>query len=569
MRHMKLFRNRLFLLLLVIPALFSCRRYEMISGSSVITPFEKCFSNDSLKFSLSTYAPYDLNTKKVSKKDRKLLKQIKVEKGTKVFFIGFNDFNHPHYLIALLENKDFDLSAYKRMKRNPQTYYSDDVKAKLDTFPIFYKARSIGKNYIYEAALPFANYTTRLLHVTDSIIEDKYMSEFNPYGVDFSQGPHYAPCSPDNPFTLAWEAFKSNDEVNYLKPLQLLRENKSDYQKASEKGMLYQALANYFSLINEQDSVAYYWGKLNTKPIDKTLPEEYLLPASPKILELAKTNRVIMFNEAHTNPTHRHYVGLLLDSLYALGFRYLALEALGQDSTINKHGFPTINSGFYTNEPTMANLIRYAKHLGYQLMGYDSESSNREYDQAKNIFDKTFTIEPLARVVVLAGHGHINESTQSGRKMMAAYFREISDINPVTVDQTALEGFTLPQLTTDGAYILNDEGMQSLKFPVQIQSDFKVYNDYSPVALDNCFSSSQSSKVSIEVPKDSLDQKQNHILLVYKAEELTKGIQPVPTAIKYLKENNVADAKLCPGEYAIVVKNYNGDIVWQHKIQVK
>lgn len=569
MPRMKLFGNRLFLLLLVIPTHFSCRRYEMISGSSVITPFEKCILNDSLKFSISTYAPYDLNTKKISKKERKLLKQVKVEKGTKVFFIGFNDFNHPHYLVALLENRDFDLSAYKRMKRNPQTYYNDDVKAKLDTFPMFYNASSIGKNYIYEAVLPFANYITRLLHVTDSLIEDKYMSEFNPYGVDFSQGPTYSPYSPDNPFTLARNAFKSNDEVNYLKPLQLLRGHKSDYQKASEKGMLYQALANYFSLINEQDSVTYYWDKVNTKPINKILPQKYLLPASPKILELAKTNQIIMFNEAHTNPTHRHYVGLLLDSLYALGFRYLALEALGQDSTINKFGFPTINSGFYTNEPTMANLIRYAKQLGYQVVDYDSESSNREYDQAKIIFDKTFAIEPLAKVVVLAGHSHIDESTQSGKKMMATNFREISGINFLTVDQTALEGFTLPQPTTDGAYILNDAGMQSLKFPVHIQFDFKVYNDYSLVELDNCFGSSQSSKISIIVPKYSLNQKQQHILLVYKAGELTKGIQPVPSAIKYLKETNVANAKLCPGEYTVVVKNYNGDIVWQHQLQVR
>ncbi len=555
-------------MLLIIPALLSCTRYEMVSGSTVITPFEKCFSNDSLKFSLSTYAPYDLNTKKIGKKERRLLKQIKVERGTKVLFTGFNDFNRPHYLIALLENREFDLSAYKGTKGAPQANRSDGAEAKPDTFPVFYSARSIGKNYIYEAALPFADYTARLLHVTDYIVENESMSEFKPYGVGFSQGPRYAPCSPDNPFTLAWDAFRGNGEVNYLRPLQLLRGSRPDYQTAAEKAMLFQALANYFSLINEQDSVAYYWGRLNDKPADRILPKKHLLPASPKILEAAKANQIVMFNEAHTAPSHRHYVGLLLDSLHALGFRYLALEALGGDSTVNKHGFPSIDSGFYTNEPTMGNLIRRAKHLGYQVVGYDSESSAREYDQAKNIFAKTLAVEPLAKVVVLAGHGHIDESTRTSRKTMAAYFREISGINPITVDQTALEGFAPSEPTAGGAYILDDGVMQDLEIPVQIQSDFKVYNGYRLAALDNCFGSSQSLKVSIEVPKDSLDQRQSHILLVYKAEELTEGVQPVPTAIRYLKEDNVADAKLCRGEYAVVVKNHYGEVVWQHRLQV-
>ena len=568
MYHTKLSGNKLLLLLSLIPALFSCGKYQIISGSRVITPFEKCFSNDSLKFSFSTYAPNNLNTSKIRKADRKLLKRIKVAKNSQVLFIGFNDFNYPHYLIGLLEKQDFDSSGYQRMKSNPETLYYEDVKAKLDTVPMFYRSRKIGKNYIYEAALPFKEYTTRFLYVTDSINEDKYMSNFNEYGVDFSQGSYYSPCSPNNPFTLAAEAFKNKEAVNYLSPLHILRSHQPDYQKASEKGLLYQAFANYFSLVNEPDSVNYYWNKLGTKIPTKMLSEKNFLPASPNILKLAKVNSVVMFNEAHTNPTHRYYVGMLLDSLYALGFRYLALEALGNDSTLIKYGFPTTESGFYTNEPTMANLIRRAKKLGYQVVGYDSESSNREYEQAKNIFDRTLVHDSRAKIIVLAGHGHISETVQSGRKMMAAHFREISSINPLTIDQTTLESFTLPRHTPAGVYLLSNEGKADFSFPVQISSDIKIYNNFKLKELDNCLNSGASSIISVEVPQDSLAQKQHYVLLIHKAEELKAGIHPVPTAIKYLKNSNIATIKLCTGEYLVEVKNNLGEIVWQRKLRV-
>ena len=188
--------------------------------------------------------------------------------------------------------------------------------------------------------------------------------------------------------------------------------------------------------------------------------------AIEKIIDEAKNHQIIMINENHFFPNHRLLVSELLPKLKATGFSYLALETLDvkQDSLLNlKNAFPTLETGFYTSEQNYANLIREAKALGFQFVAYENRdnSKNREIEQAENLYNKTFNIDPSAKVVVLAGIDHILEKpTPRGKSWMATVFKEKYNIDPLTISQTHLiayrKQFQCEYCLIDSKYFKND-----------------------------------------------------------------------------------------------------------------
>lgn len=191
------------------------------------------------------------------------------------------------------------------------------------------------------------------------------------------------------------------------------------------------------------------------------------------IVEEAKNHQIVMINENHFFPNHRILVYELLPKLKALGYNYLALEALGnkEDSLLNaKNGYPILSSGFYTSEQNYGNLIRYAKDLGFQFVSYDCSDCaiDREVFQAETIFNKTFKNNPDTKVVVLAGIDHILEKpTKTGKKWMATIFKEKYGRDPLTISQTHLNKY---RKEFKNKYVLintknfNDERMKSIDF---------------------------------------------------------------------------------------------------------
>jgi hypothetical protein len=88
-------------------------------------------------------------------------------------------------------------------------------------------------------------------------------------------------------------------------------------------------------------------------------------------------------------------------------------------------------------------MVRTALKLGFKVVGYESEKEGngdvREYDQAKNIYERVFKQDPNARLVVNAGYAHIQENGRFlGGQSMAQHFRKVSGIDPLTVEQTML-----------------------------------------------------------------------------------------------------------------------------------
>lgn len=164
----------------------------------------------------------------------------------------------------------------------------------------------------------------------------------------------------------------------------------------------------------------------------------------------------------------------LLPHLWAKGFRYLAAETLSSlDSSLNQRGYPTRESGFYSKEPVFGELLRTAQRIGFTLLPYEASGSRsqdeREHGQARNLNERILAKDPNARILVHAGYAHINESGLiAGAKPMALRFREITGIDPVTVEQTVMRERGRPVLehpqyrrtvaraTGDAPFVLRD-----------------------------------------------------------------------------------------------------------------
>ncbi len=169
------------------------------------------------------------------------------------------------------------------------------------------------------------------------------------------------------------------------------------------------------------------------------------------ILKKARSEQIIIINEAHNQPYHRVFTTSLLHDLYAAGFRYFSAETLtNYDFFVNKirkNKYPTLNSGYYTREPFYGNLIREAADEGFKIFGYESTRlrrshtpgiNQREIDQAKNI-KKILDKDPKAKILIHCGYDHIVETPYPGwGKAMAGRLYEYTGINPFTIDQVKL-----------------------------------------------------------------------------------------------------------------------------------
>lgn len=169
-----------------------------------------------------------------------------------------------------------------------------------------------------------------------------------------------------------------------------------------------------------------------------------LRPAADVILEMAKGRQAVFFNEAHSAPITRTLTIQLLARLRQEGFNYFAAETLYlADKDLNKRGYPIAGTGFYTNEPLYAEMVRTALHLGYTVVAYDAENAGvgdpRERAGAENLYNQVFKKDPKARLIVNAGFAHVQKSGKYlGGSSMGEFFHKISGIDPLTIEQTMM-----------------------------------------------------------------------------------------------------------------------------------
>ena len=237
---------------------------------------------------------------------------------------------------------------------------------------------------------------------------------------------------------------------NYLGEMQLVRQLATELgDSGSVRDMASQQVATYASFLGNTAEAIRLFDSLSEDPPPTQadtvrLSRFRVVDAVEAIAAAADSARVIFVNEAHHVPQTRLLTLDLLAPLRAKGFTHLAAETLSPfDSSLNARAFPVHTTGYYSNEPLFGEVLREARRLGYTLVPYEaignSSQDARETGQATNLRDRIFRDRPDARVLVHAGYSHINESgTLAGAKPMAIRFRELTGIDPLTVDQTTM-----------------------------------------------------------------------------------------------------------------------------------
>ncbi len=173
----------------------------------------------------------------------------------------------------------------------------------------------------------------------------------------------------------------------------------------------------------------------------------HAVPALDAIAALARTRRAVFFNENHSAPITRTLTVALLARLRAEGYDTFAAETLyhSDSAALMRRGYATAASGFYTEEPIEAEMVRTALQLGYRVIAYEAATSAhrhaREREEAANLYRRAFAGHPDARLVVDAGFAHIRKrGVYLGGHSMAEDFMRISGIDPLAVEQTMLFG---------------------------------------------------------------------------------------------------------------------------------
>ena len=181
-------------------------------------------------------------------------------------------------------------------------------------------------------------------------------------------------------------------------------------------------------------------------------------PATDAILADATKARAVFLNESHAQSVTRALNIGLVRALRAAGYTHLALEALAgkridgacasvalADEGLAARGLATPASGYYLQDPIYAELVRIALAEGLVLVAYDDIADSpaldvREQRQAQNLAC-VVEADPEARLIAIGGFAHVAErdshpSVPGG--MMGHRFRQLTGIDPVTVDTTVL-----------------------------------------------------------------------------------------------------------------------------------
>ncbi|SKA12566.1 hypothetical protein [Sediminibacterium ginsengisoli] len=257
--------------------------------------------------------------------------------------------------------------------------------------------------------------------------------------------------------TTPYLSFYHKGVINYLYPLYKAAVRQEQLVAATDSRNYYESLSQMVSLTGDH-ATALTLQKASYESIPDSVKQRIVkdaqiakdvqyADAKAYLLARAKKEKVIMLNEAGNQPRHRAFTASLLQELYQQGFRYLAVETL---NPYNNASLDKVNilTGNFTCEPVAGEMIRKALETGFKLVPYEDTiashtAKQREYAQAANIYN-IIKKDSNAKILVHAGYGHIEEAALSDDHIpMAAYFKIISGIDPLTVNQVSMsEGAT-------------------------------------------------------------------------------------------------------------------------------
>lgn len=553
--------------LALVAGLAGCTRYSSVPHGRLL--HESAYANDSLRVSVADFGKMRFILGALTAADKQLLKRLPHnERVVRVLFTSHNDirFLASHRLLGLVRTA---------MPAQWQRDYQPRVKP--GQRPYYYRMVPGLHTDVFDCLVPNAAAAVELELVLEVPHDDigghpttlaYFLEEIDYVVQELHTGAAYQRVPPTDALEVLGEAFGPDSTAgNYLAPIIQLHADAAKYVSPNERGTWCQALATAYACVDEADSAASYWRKLygpapgtttgKARPFD-------LVPATAEVLRQTAATSLVLFNENHVLPKGRYWLRSLLPALYQQGFRYLALEALGDDAELPRRGYPTLASGFYVREPQLANLVREALALGFTLVPYETLADDREQGQAQNLYRRSLGQDPHAKVVVLAGLGHIDERVGSS-KAMARWLHELSGIDPLTINQTDLEAWA-PTTGEEGVFLAPSPAAAPSLRPV-LTNDLYVLNSLAIRDKGNGNGVGATQPVTISVPAGRLRRDQAFTLLVYARAEYRAVPNPVPVWVRIGKVPQQR-ALLQSGQYVTVAKDSEGALLWSAELSI-
>jgi hypothetical protein len=177
------------------------------------------------------------------------------------------------------------------------------------------------------------------------------------------------------------------------------------------------------------------------------------------VIDAARDAQIVIVNEAHNQPFHRHVIeqlGLALSD----AFEVFAAETFNHVRLMEPRMPGAL--GWYDREPVFARQVAALDEAGYRFVAYEIRAEQRDADatgraeriavreeaQANNLIAEALADDPDARILVHVGYSHVLEAPQPQPRMdpegedpeplvwFAARLKEKTGIDPLTVSQT-------------------------------------------------------------------------------------------------------------------------------------
>ena len=280
-----------------------------------------------------------------------------------------------------------------------------------------------------------------------------------------------------------------------------------------------------------------------------------------EVAEIAQANQVIMLNEDHYYPKHRLFAMQLLETLKVNGYNYLSLEGFNESTASQLT--PNYKNGIYTDEPYFAHFIRKAIALGFTVSGHENvdKGVERELGQAKNVM-KILEKDPKAKIFVYVGHGHL-EKANAKPKRLGEHFKELSGINPITINQTVICADTKQELTLVPRKYFTDTTK------VSSSADYFLVNNLKP-NLKVIYPNAIFKKTFIKNKKFS-HYKNKEVLvdiIDFKEFDLIKELAiPIESFLSTPKKD-IINFELPVGKYHIFVRTQDDEVIYDDDLIV-
>lgn len=166
--------------------------------------------------------------------------------------------------------------------------------------------------------------------------------------------------------------------------------------------------------------------------------------ALESIVVAARGKRVVFLNEAHHVPQNRVFIQATLKRLRKEGFEVYAAETFNNPATDGLAGYPKASTGYYSEEPAFASVVRSAMRIGMTLVAYEvterppagagDEERIAFREEAQSRALQAVLKDPKVRMVVHCGFSHAFETPDYGIEWLAARLRKAIGEDVLTVD---------------------------------------------------------------------------------------------------------------------------------------